>query len=129
MVSRALHCVLLLLGLTPSFARAQREVASTRSTPASSGPAATSRVALASRAASAPVIDGKADDAVWSTAQVFTEFRTFDPVENGDPRFRTEARVAYDDHNLYVLVRAYDPHPDSLIALLSRRDVRTQSDW
>ena len=53
----------------------------------------------------------------------------FDPTENGDPRFRTEARVAYDEHNLYVLVRAFDPHPDSIVALLSRRDVRTQSEW
>src|SRR5678810_1508631 len=28
----------------------------------------------------------------------------------------------------YVLVRAFDPHPDSIIGLLSRRDVKTQSD-
>ena len=89
----------------------------------------TATVAVASRAIKAPVIDGKADDAVWATAQVIDGFRTFDPTENGDPRFRTEARVAYDAHNLYVLVRAFDPHPDSIVALLSRRDVRTQSDW
>ena len=86
-------------------------------------------VAVASRALKAPVIDGKADDAVWATAQVIDGFRTFDPTENGDPRFRTEARVAYDARNLYVLVRAFDPHPDSIVALLSRRDVRTQSEW
>lgn len=86
-------------------------------------------VAVAARAARAPIIDGKGDDAVWATAQLIEGFRTFDPVENGDPRFRTEARVAYDEHNLYVLVRAFDPHPDSIVALLSRRDVRTQSEW
>lgn len=95
--------------------------------PASSASSAT--VAVAARAIKPPVIDGKADDAVWATAQVIEGFRTFDPVANGDPRFRTEARVAYDARNLYVLVRAYDPHPDSLVALLSRRDVRTQSEW
>lgn len=94
---------------------------------AKSGASAT--VAVASRALKAPVIDGRADDAVWATAQVIDAFRTFDPTENGDPRFRTEARVAYDARNLYVLVRAFDPHPDSIVALLSRRDVRTQSDW
>ena len=75
-------------------------------------------VAIAARATKAPVIDGKADDAIWATAQVFDGFRTFDPVENGEPRFRTEARVAFDDRNLYVLVRAFDPHPDSIVALL-----------
>jgi hypothetical protein len=90
---------------------------------------ASATVAVASRALKAPIIDGRADDAVWTTAQVIDGFRTFDPTENGDPRFRTEARVAYDAHNLYVLVRAFDPHPDSIVALLSRRDVRTQSDW
>ena len=86
-------------------------------------------VAVAVRAIKPPVIDGKADDAVWATAQAIDGFRTFEPVANGEPRFRTEARVSYDAHNLYVLVRAYDPHPDSLVALLSRRDVHTQSEW
>ena len=86
-------------------------------------------VAVASRAIKAPVIEGKGDDAVWANAQVIDGFRTFDPVDDGDPRFRTEARVTYDEHNLYVLVRAFDPHPDSIVALLSRRDVRTQSEW
>lgn len=85
--------------------------------------------AFAVRAQRPPVIDGKADDPVWATAQVIDAFRSFDPVDNGDPRFRTEARVAYDEHDLYVLVRAYDPHPDSIVSLLSRRDERTQSDW
>src|SRR5689334_20991146 len=58
--------------------------------------------AVAVRATRAPVIDGRDDDAIWATAQVITGFRVFDPVEDGDPRFRTEARVAYDERNLYV---------------------------
>ena len=37
-------------------------------------------------------------------------------------------KVAYDDRYLYVLVRMYDPHPDSIRAFLSRRDVSTPSD-
>ncbi len=86
--------------------------------------------AEATRAARAIVVDGRDDDAAWRDAQLIDSFRQFDPVENGDPRgFRTEARVTYDDRYLYVFVRAYDPRPDSLLALLARRDVRTQSDW
>ena len=111
---------------------AQRAIASTTHAVAVGGDVsstASATVAVASRAIKPPVIDGKADDPAWATAQVIQGFRTFDPVENGDPRFRTEARVTYDDKNLYVLVRAYDPHPDSLVALLSRRDVHTQSEW
>jgi hypothetical protein len=34
------------------------------------------------------------------------------------------AKVAYDERNLYVFIRAYDPHPDSILAILARRDVR-----
>ncbi len=37
--------------------------------------------------------------------------------------------MAYDEHNLYVFVRAFDPHPDSIVALLSRRDDQTASDY
>jgi len=38
------------------------------------------------------------------------------------------ARVAYDARHLYVFVRAFDSHPDSIIRLLSRRDDQTASD-
>ncbi|MCC6317504.1 MAG: carbohydrate binding family 9 domain-containing protein [Gemmatimonadaceae bacterium] len=81
------------------------------------------------RADAAPVIDGRDRDAVWRSAQVIQGFRQFDPVEDAEPTFNTEARIAYDDRNLYILVRAFDPHPDSIMALLSRRDERTQSDY
>ena len=84
--------------------------------------------ATAARAESPPVIDGSDKDAVWAKASPITDFRTFEPVDDGDPRFKTEARVINDASNLYVLVRAFDPHPDSIIGLLSRRDVKTQSD-
>ena len=84
--------------------------------------------ARAVRATVAPVIDGRDDDAVWATAPVIREFRVYDPVEDGEPTFRTEARVAYDDRNLYVFVRAFDPHPDSIRARLARRDLRAGSD-
>jgi hypothetical protein len=87
-----------------------------------------STVATAVRALRAPIIDGKDDDAIWRTAPVTTAFREFQPVENADPRFRTELKVAYDDHDLYVFVRAFDPHPDSIMHALTRRDVRGPSD-
>ena len=75
-----------------------------------------------------PVIDGRDDDAAWKNAPVMSGFWQFDPGEDLDPTFRTEWRVVYDDHFLYALVRAYDPHPDSIVSLLSRRDVKTASD-
>lgn len=92
-------------------------------------PLPTARAATAARADVAPVIDGVGTDDVWSIAPAITQFRQFDPVEDGDPRYRTEAKVAFDEKYLYVLVRAYDPSPDSVMAFLSRRDARTQSDY
>src|SRR5690242_2864046 len=74
------------------------------------------------------VIDGRDADEVWRTAPAITQFREFQPKEDGDPRFATEAKVAYDDHNLYVFIRAFDPHPDSILKLLARRDVRAATD-
>ena len=89
---------------------------------------ATSSAVQATPAATAPVIDGRDDDAVWQTTPVINQFLEAEPNEGAPPKARTEARVAYDAHNLYVFVRAYDPHPDSIVSLLSRRDDQTASD-
>lgn len=84
--------------------------------------------ATAQRADEPPVIDGLGDDAVWRTTPKFTDFRQFAPRIGAEPSFRTEFQVAYDDRNLYVYVRAYDPHPDSIMRALTRRGVRGPSD-
>jgi hypothetical protein len=88
----------------------------------------TATAAVAIRAPAAPVLDGRDNDPAWEEAQVIQGFRMSDPIEDGAERFHTVARIAYDAHALYVLVRAFDPHPDSIVALLSRRDVSTPSD-
>ena len=90
--------------------------------------AAAAPSATAVRATAAPVIDGRDDDPVWRDAPATGEFLEFQPAEGKAPRFRTEFRVAYDDRNLYVFVRAFDPHPDSIMTALTRRDVRGPSD-
>jgi len=92
--------------------------------PASSSVATTKAV----RAAVPPTIDGRDDDEVWRLAPAITAFRQFRPVEDGEPRYATETKVAYDSHNFYVFIRAFDPHPDSILKLLARRDIRTASD-
>jgi hypothetical protein len=91
-------------------------------------PHASARTALAVRAVSAPAIDGRDDDAVWARAQVISDFVEWRPTEGKAPRFPTVAKVAYDPANLYVFVRCFDPHPDSIIQLLARRDSWTSSD-
>jgi hypothetical protein len=76
----------------------------------------------------APDLDGRDDDPVWQRAPRYAQFRQFEPKVDVDPSFRTEFRAAYDERNLYVFVRMFDPHPDSIMHALSRRDVRGPSD-
>ena len=87
-----------------------------------------STTAIAHKATQPPVIDGKGADAIWQAARKISDFRQFQPRENSDPSFRTEFQVAFDEHNLFVFVRAFDPHPDSIMHALTRRDVRGPSD-
>jgi len=89
---------------------------------------ATAKAATARRAATSPVLDGRTDDPAWQSAQIIDQFLEYEPNEGQETRFRTEARVTYDDRYLYVLARMYDPAPDSIVSLLSRRDVRTASE-
>jgi hypothetical protein len=84
--------------------------------------------ASAARAPSAPVIDGLPGDAAWADAPVIDQFLEYEPNEGAETRFRTEARVLYDDRNLYVLVRMFDPAPDSIVSQLARRDARVYSE-
>ncbi len=91
-------------------------------------PLPTATTVQATRTAEPPVLDGGDSDVVWRSTPVIDRFLEAKPSEGAKPVLRTEARVAYDEHNLYVFVRAFDPHPDSIVSLLSRRDDQTASD-
>ncbi len=91
-------------------------------------PVTTTASVAATRADVPPVIDGKDDDAVWHRAPAMTDFLVTRPAEGATPHFRTSARFAYDAHDIYVFVRAWDPHPDSIVSMLARRDVTTPTD-
>ena len=104
----------------------QSQVVAQAVAPAASAPDSTA--VRATLATEAPVLDGKDDESVWRLAPSIDRFRVSRPSEGAQPRYRTEARVAYDARHLYVFVRAYDPHPDSIISLLARRDEYTSSD-
>jgi hypothetical protein len=69
-----------------------------------------------------PVIDGKLTEQVWKTAQWYNGFRQHEPSEGKDPAYQTEFTVLYDQHNIYVGMKMYDPSPDSIVKRLTRRD-------
>ncbi len=90
--------------------------------------AAPTTIVRATLVQTAPVIDGRDNDSIWSITPPITGFLESRPTEGAPPRLETEARVAYDARNLYVFVRAFDPHPDSIVRQLGRRDDYTASD-
>jgi hypothetical protein len=117
-----------ILGLALSLQATQQPPITTTGSASITVPPPTDTSATAVRAASAPVIDGRDNDQVWQTAPEITGFKQWRPSEGKAPRYKTVAKIAYDGANLYVFLRAFDPHPDSIIKLLERRDSYTASD-
>ncbi len=74
-------------------------------------------------------VDGKLNEPVWSIAPAVTEFTQKEPNQGTAPSQRTEVWVAYDDDALYIAARLHDSSPDSIMALLDRRDNLNTADW
>ncbi len=73
-----------------------------------------------------PQIDGILTDSVWASANVAKNFKQFLP-QSGEPGSqKTEARVLFDDHYIYVAARMFDD-PEKLAKQLLRRDNRGYS--
>jgi hypothetical protein len=63
-----------------------------------------------------PRIDGLLDDEAWRSAVPVTGFRMVEPRPDGDPTERTEARVLYDEANLYIGILCFDSEPSRISA-------------
>jgi len=69
-----------------------------------------------------PVIDGHVQDNAWQSVSWQDHFKQRKPYEGRSPSEETVFKILYDDDFLYVAIRAYDSHPDSIVRRLSRRD-------
>ena len=69
-----------------------------------------------------PVIDGRLDDAIWSTAPVHSGFLQSTPVEGAPATQPTEVRIAYDDDAVYIGARLHENDPSKIRRELTRRD-------
>ena len=77
---------------------------------------------------SAPVIDGKLEDAVWETVAWGENFRQLEPTDGGEVVAPTAFKILYDDAYLYAAFRCFDPEPDKIVERMSRRD-GFEGDW
>jgi hypothetical protein len=100
-------------------------------------PAATSsgppRSIRAVRRTAPVVIDGKLDEGAWAAAEPSSAMVQSYPKPGAVAPDQTEVRVLYDADALYVGIRMFDAHPDSIAAGLARRDATAAtgiySDW
>ena len=67
-------------------------------------------------------IDGRLDDAAWSSAAFFDDFQMKEPVQFAAPGDRTEVAFLYDDDALYIGVRAHSRDPAAIPRDVTRRD-------
>jgi hypothetical protein len=80
------------------------------------------------RLTGAVTVDGVLSEEIWQNDHVVTDFKMRDPVEGVSPSERTEVRIAFDDHAIYIAARMYDSKPDSILGRLARRDQVPPSD-
>ena len=68
-----------------------------------------------------PVIDGRLDDVVWSTAAVIDDFVVSQPNEGDEPTEYTQVYLLYDSEALYVAARAWMSTPGNVTAQVLRQ--------
>ena len=74
------------------------------------------------RTDTAPEIDGRLDDEVWSTAALITEFTQQSPLDGAPATEETEVYVAYDSENIYLAFYAHYEDPSIMRANRVDRD-------
>lgn len=76
----------------------------------------------AAEISTAPVIDGRLDDAVWSGIAPLTEFVQSEPTQGLPVSQRTEVRFAQDGEALYVAAWLYDTDASGIVFGQTLRD-------
>jgi len=75
-----------------------------------------------------PEIDGKLNEPCWKKAPAAGRFIQQKPFEGRKPSQPTTFKIIYDNHNLYVGIRAYDDHPEAIVSRVAKRDAGTDAD-
>jgi hypothetical protein len=79
--------------------------------------------------ASGPVrCDGVLDEPSWAAAPPASECYQQTPDQGASATLRSEFRVLFDEAALYIGARLYDAHPESIQAVLARKDEVVPSD-
>jgi len=72
-------------------------------------------------------LDGRLLEDFWAQAIPITDFTQQEPVEGGVPSEKTEVRIVFDEHNLYIGAIIYDD-PEGILAYQRERDAFLSTD-
>src|SRR5476651_1433905 len=72
-------------------------------------------------------IDGDLSDAGWKNVKPLEKWYEINPGDNVEPKVKSVAWLAYDDHFLYAAFHFYDPHPEQIRAPFGDQDNLSQS--
>lgn len=67
-------------------------------------------------------VDGDLKDPGWAGALIIDRFYETSPGNNTEPKAKTTAYLAYDDHYFYIGIKADDPEPSKIRAPFVERD-------
>ena len=77
------------------------------------------------------VIDGITDESIWKSAEIASDFFSFEP-DNGNPialSKKTNVKIAYDNEALYVSAVMLDDEPSKIMKEITQRDNDGASDF
>jgi len=67
-------------------------------------------------------IDGMLDEPAWSDADAIENLIMIDPMEGGEPTFRTEVRLLADEKDIVIGVICHDSDPGAIVSWSVARD-------
>lgn len=73
-------------------------------------------------------LDGHVNEAFWMNINAEEGFLMQEPIEGNEPTEKTEIRVAFDAHNLYIAAIFHDSDPAGIKAFQKRRDASLDTD-
>lgn len=68
------------------------------------------------------VVDGFIDEKAWDKVDWGGDFIQIQPHDKQKPSQETKFKILYDDSYLYIVIKASDAFPDSIVSRMSRRD-------
>ena len=81
------------------------------------------RLAVTAVRLAAPLnVDGRLDEALYTTVQPTSAFVQTEPASGSPATERTDVWVSFDQDNIYVSVRAFESRPEMMVANEMRRD-------